>query len=157
MQVSPDPIAVLIVDDDRRVRASLRSLLSASPGFTVVADESDPAAALEAARVGTTDVALVDLRLPDLRDGLTLLKRLTGELHIPVVAMSLDGALLSTAMETGASAFLDKASATEVLTSALRTAAEGPSGPAADKSPSRRLLTRGTRPDDSANGKHRSP
>jgi DNA-binding NarL/FixJ family response regulator len=117
------PIRVLIVEDDPRVRAALRSFLSACPGFEVAGDAADASAALEMARERVPSVVLLDVLLPGAREGLGLLRVLAREARIPVVAMSIDGELGHSAVEAGACCFLDKASAPELLPAALREAA----------------------------------
>jgi CheY-like chemotaxis protein len=116
-------IRVLIVEDDPRVRAALRSFLSACPGFEVAGDAADAAAALELARERAPAVVLLDVLLPGAREGLGLLRVLAGEVRLPVVAMSIDGELSHSAVEAGAFRFLDKTSAPELLPAALREAA----------------------------------
>jgi CheY-like chemotaxis protein len=64
---------VLLVDDDI-AGLEIRKLLLEHAGHEVVA-VSDPATAL-AQRAGYFDAAILDLRLPDLQDGLALLRHL---------------------------------------------------------------------------------
>ena len=117
------PVEVLIAENDPRVRAALRSFLSASPGLTVVADAGDAVTAMETARERAPDVALVDVLLPTPQDGLGLLRALTGELGIPAVAISIHGWVRASALAAGAYRFLDKDSAPELLVAALCAAA----------------------------------
>ncbi len=119
------PVRVLIVENDHRVRTALRTFLSVSQGFEVIGDAGSAAAALEMARERAPAVALVDVLLPNERDGLGLLHALTGELRIPAVAMSIQGGLRTSALAAGAHQFLDKDSAPELLLAALRAAAAG--------------------------------
>ncbi|RSM86669.1 response regulator [Kibdelosporangium aridum] len=112
-------IRVLIVDDDLRVRSALRAFLDANPGFDVVGEAAGSAAALELARTLAPHVAVVDMHLPGVDDGLALLRELM-ELNVPVVAISLDLAVRQSALDAGASRFLDKASVPEFLLDALR-------------------------------------
>ena len=122
-------VRVLIAEDDPRVRAALRSFLSASPGFEVVGDAANAVTALELARARAPDIALVDVHLPDARDGLGLLRALTGDLRIPVVAISIHGWVGSTALAAGAYRFLNKDSSPELLLAALRAAVSRPQPP----------------------------
>ena len=120
------PVEVLIADNDARVRAALRSFLSALPGLTVVADAADAVTALETARQRAPDVALVDVLLPTAQDGLGLVRALTAELNVPAVAISIHGWVRGSALAAGAHRFLDKDSAPELLVAALRAAARYP-------------------------------
>jgi DNA-binding NarL/FixJ family response regulator len=119
------PIRVLIADDDSRVRAALRTFLCANPGFTVIGEAGCAATALELAREHLPTVALVDVFLPEQRDGLGLLRALTGELGIPVVVISIHNDACSAALAAGAHRFVDKVAAPEALLTALRTAVPG--------------------------------
>lgn len=56
---------VLIVDDHRSFRASVRALLEAE-GFAVVGEAADGRAALDAVRALQPDVVLLDVQLPDI-------------------------------------------------------------------------------------------
>jgi DNA-binding NarL/FixJ family response regulator len=114
------PVRVLIVEDDPRVRTALHRFLCASAGFDVVGAAATAAAALEMAGRLTPSVAVVDVFLPDARDGVGLLRVLTGELRIPAVAMSMHSGSRSGALAAGAYRFLDKDSAPELLLRALR-------------------------------------
>src|SRR5690348_316255 len=66
---------VLIVEDDPRVRSALCGLLTASEGLCVVGVAATARDALDAGE--WLDVALVDVRLPDLEDGLLVIRTLT--------------------------------------------------------------------------------
>jgi len=116
------PIRVLIVEDDPRVRTGLRRFLSASSGFDVVGDAGSALTALTLARERAPAVALIDVLMPEARDGLGLLRVLTGELGIPAVAISIQGGLRTSVLAAGAYQFLDKDSAPELILAALRAA-----------------------------------
>jgi len=118
-----EPVRVLIADDDPRVRTALRTFLSAAPGFHVVGAAGNAPIALEMAREQGPSVALVDVLLPDVHDGLGLLRAVTGGLRIPAIAMSIEGGLRSSALAAGACRFLDKDSPPDLLLTALRAAA----------------------------------
>lgn len=119
-------VRVLIAEDDPRVRTALRSFLSASDGFDVVGDAGNATTALEIARELRPAVALVDVLLPEARDGLGLLRALTAELGIPAVAISIQSWVRGDALAAGAYRFLDKDSSPELLLVALRAATSGP-------------------------------
>jgi len=116
-------VRVLIADDDPRVLRALRAFLSANAGFAVVAAASSASAAEQLARVQAPCVALVDILLPGERDGLRLMRILSGELRIPAVAISVQSALCGSALAAGACQFLDKDSSPDVLLATLRAAA----------------------------------
>jgi DNA-binding NarL/FixJ family response regulator len=117
-----EPVRVLIVDDDPRVRTALRRFLSASREVEVVGDAGGSDPALRLARELAPAVALVDVHLPEPADGLGLLRALTG-LGVPAVAISIHGSARGSALAAGADQFLDKDSAPDLMVSALRRAA----------------------------------
>jgi DNA-binding NarL/FixJ family response regulator len=116
------PLRILIVEDDPRVRTALRTFLSEG-GFEVVGDAATAAMALQIARERAPAVVLVDVLMPDVPDGIELLRALTGELRIPAVAISIHGWVRNDALAAGAYRFLDKDSAPEFMVAALRAAA----------------------------------
>jgi DNA-binding NarL/FixJ family response regulator len=117
------PIRVLIAEDDARVRLALRTFLTAHPRLEVVAEASGVAAALVLAREHAPTVAVVDVYLPARNDGLELLRILSKQLRIPVVAISIDGSTRESALDAGAACFLEKASVPDRLLEALELSA----------------------------------
>ena len=118
-------VRVLIADDDRRVRTALAELFTAAPGFEVSATHGseladDPAVGLP------TDVAVVDIQLPDPAAGLELVRRLSGDHRIPVLALSAQASLRGAALAAGATAFLDKGSSPTAVLDAARAVAGVP-------------------------------
>jgi two-component system response regulator DesR len=113
------PIRVLIAEDDNRVRAALRAFLMSHPRIVVVADARRAAEALAHAREHVPDVALVDVYLPAMADGLGLLQALSEDLGLTVVAMSIDAAAREHALGAGATHFLEKAKVPDELLDVL--------------------------------------
>lgn len=107
---------VLIVEDDPRVRSALSELLTASGGLCVVGIATTARDALDAG--DCLDVALVDVRLPDLEDGLLVIRKLAADGH-PVVALSASGAARAVSLAAGARAFFEKDSHPDALLAAL--------------------------------------
>jgi len=118
------PIKVLIVDDDPRVRGALRTLLDADPTFHVVGDAGSPAQALRLVEQHEPAVALVDVRIPTERDGLSLIETLANKRGVPVIAMSLPSALEEPAIAAGAARFLTKGTSPERMIAAIRATAD---------------------------------
>ena len=107
---------VLIVEDDSRVRAALSELLTASGGLCVVAVAATARDALDAG--DWLDVALVDVRLPVLEDGLLVIRKLAADGH-PVITLSASGAARAASIAAGARAFFEKDSHPDALLAAL--------------------------------------
>ncbi len=76
----PDPTAVtprlLVVDADDRTRESIVGLLRIRHRFDVVGSAGHAAAAVALLREHRPDVVIVDPRLPELPDGIALIRRI---------------------------------------------------------------------------------
>ena len=144
-------IRVLLVDDQRLVRAGFRSILDGEADITVVAEAADGREALQAAHEHHPDVVLMDIRMPVL-DGLAATRHLLADpgVHTKVVILTtfdLDEDVYG-ALRAGASGFLVKDTEPEELIHAVRVVARGDALLA--PSITRRLIAefaaRGTRP-----------
>jgi DNA-binding NarL/FixJ family response regulator len=100
-------LRVLIVDDDARVRRALRSLIEWSPDLTVVGEAGSTRGAKRLDLELLPDVVVLELLLPQAREGMDVLRELRGRGR-PVVAISHSGELGPRAMVAGAHAFLEK-------------------------------------------------
>jgi DNA-binding NarL/FixJ family response regulator len=129
------PIRVLIADDDHRVCTALSVLLTSIPDFAVVGSSATTEGALTLARQHRPAVALIDILMPEAPDGLALLRALTDELHIPAIAMSINGGLKKSALAAGATTFFDKDGRADQLIAALHDLS--PSSPDVPATPSR--------------------
>jgi CheY-like chemotaxis protein len=89
----PDPtrLRLLVVDADRRVRASLAGLLDLAEDVEVVGSVGHARAALDACADRRPDAVVVDPRLPELTDGIAFIRALRAdrpEVRVVVVAWS---------------------------------------------------------------------
>lgn len=122
------PLRVLIADDQELVRSGFKLILE-SNGIEVVGEAADGRTAVAEARQLRPDVALLDIRMPEM-DGLEATKRLAGpgvEDPIPVVVVTtfdLDE-YVYTALRNGASGFLLKDAGPQLLVEAVHAAARG--------------------------------
>jgi DNA-binding NarL/FixJ family response regulator len=85
MQESPErriPIRVLLADDHAVVRKGIRDFLEADPQIQVIAEAGDGAAAWRLLAQHLPDVAVLDIRMPEL-NGVELTKRI--KTHYPQV------------------------------------------------------------------------
>lgn len=114
---------VFVVDDDVSVRESLELLLQWA-GWTPVLIESAQAFLAHEHPTGPACVVL-DVELPDI-NGLELQQRLTDRPEMPIVFLTGHGDIPMSvrAMKAGASEFLTKPFATDVLLDAVRHALE---------------------------------
>jgi DNA-binding NarL/FixJ family response regulator len=119
---------ILIVDDHALVRRGMNYVVKEGfPDADVVEAESS-AAALEALRTGgKVDLALVDVRMPDL-DGLELLRAIKTEWEeLPVIMLSTyeNAPNVKRALADGASGYLLKDATPEDLSQAINVAMSG--------------------------------
>ena len=120
-------IRVLLADDHKIVRDGLRRILAASADIQVAAEAADGDQALALVRANAFDVAVIDLSMPGL-SGLDLIKRLKRERPaMPLLVLSMHGEdqYAARALKAGASGYLTKDSAAELLVGALRKIAGG--------------------------------
>ncbi|MFD7660975.1 response regulator, partial [Actinosynnema sp. NPDC059797] len=120
-------IRVLLADDEPLYRATVRALLDAEPGVEVVAEAGTGREACALAREVPVDVAVVDVRMPDL-DGIAATRHLTALPRAPKVLVlttfDLDEAVYET-LRAGAGGFLLKDVPPVRLVDAVRTVAAG--------------------------------
>lgn len=122
-------LRVLVADDQEIVRTGLAMILGAQDGIDVVATAVDGQDAVEQARALRPDVCLLDIRMPRL-NGIEATRALAGPdvadplAVVVVTTFDLDeyvyGALLA-----GAKGFLLKDCGPDLLTHAVRAAADG--------------------------------
>lgn len=126
---TPDtqPVTLVLADDHAVVRAGLRMLLDAEPGFQVLAEAGDTETAARYVRGHRPDVLVLDLNLPG-ESGLELIPRLRAEIpatQIVVLTMQRDPAFARQALSSGAIAYVLKDAADVELVRAVRLAATG--------------------------------
>jgi DNA-binding NarL/FixJ family response regulator len=124
----PDPIRVLVVDDQELVRSGFCVILDAVDGVEVVGEAGNGEAAVAAVTAHRPDVVLMDIRMPGM-DGLEATRLITRQSPAaPKVVMlttfDLDDYVYE-ALRAGASGFLLKDSPRHDLIAAVRAAAAG--------------------------------
>jgi len=80
------PLRILIADDEPIIRLDLKKMLE-DLGYEVVAELGDGAKAVEAARALKPDVAILDIKMPEM-DGIDAAKILTEEKISPVLLLT---------------------------------------------------------------------
>lgn len=107
---TPEPVRVLVVDDQAPFRAAARGLVARLDGFAVVGEAGSGEEAVDLARRLAPDLVLMDIKLPGI-DGLAATAQVLAERPGTVVV------LLSTyppedlpagALDAGAAAYLRK-------------------------------------------------
>ncbi|PZE55283.1 DNA-binding response regulator [Curtobacterium sp. MCPF17_047] len=128
---TPDPIRVVLVDDQSLIRAGLRALVSAEPGMQVVGEASDGDAAVSVAARELPDVVLMDIRMPG-TDGLAATRRISADpalaaVHVVVLTTFEEDDTVFEAIRGGAAGFLVKDTEPAELLRAIRTVVAGES------------------------------
>lgn len=120
-------ISILIADDHKIVRDGLRRILSAHGDLEVAAEAADGDQALALVKAREFDVVMLDMSMPGL-SGMDLIKRLRLErprLRILVLSMHGEEQYAARALKAGASGYLNKDSASELLVGTIRKIAAG--------------------------------
>jgi DNA-binding NarL/FixJ family response regulator len=126
MPEGSDPITVLIVDDQRLLRAGFRVILDSEPEIKVVGEAGDGIDGVQLAHQLAPSVVLMDIRMPNM-DGLTAARQIIAETRSHVVMLTTfdSDEYVFEALRIGASGFLLKDSPSEQLVGAVRSAASG--------------------------------
>lgn len=74
--MSPDPVGVLIVDDQAPFRRAARMVLAATPGFAVVGEAESGEEAVELFETLAPGLVLMDINLPGI-NGIEATRRIT--------------------------------------------------------------------------------
>lgn len=120
-------IRVVVADDHSMVRAGLIGILSTQDDLEVVGEATNGNEAVEQIRTLRPDVALMDVRMPDL-DGIEATRRLADvECRILMLTTFDLDKYVYAAMQAGAAGFLLKDTEPEYLVDAVRAAARGDS------------------------------
>jgi DNA-binding NarL/FixJ family response regulator len=115
-------IRVLVVDDQKLVRAGFRMILEAEADLVVVGEAGDGADAIEQAKRCQADVVLMDIRMPGI-DGIAATAKVTAMAQPPKVLVLTTFDLdeyVHEALRAGASGFLLKDTPPEQLVEAIR-------------------------------------
>jgi DNA-binding NarL/FixJ family response regulator len=98
-------VRVLVADDNELLRMGLVSLLDAQDGIVVVAQAEDGAVAVELAAEHRPDVALLDVRMPNL-DGVEAAARMPEGTRVIMLTYTDEPAVISRALSGGALGYL---------------------------------------------------
>ena len=120
-------LRLVLADDHAVVRDGLRALLQAAGDLEVVGEAGDGRRAVELARALSPDVVVMDIGLPGL-NGLDATRELTAGRRGPkvlVLSTYLDQWYVQAALRAGATGYVCKSSAAELLAEAIRAVAAG--------------------------------
>jgi DNA-binding NarL/FixJ family response regulator len=133
--------SVLVVDDQRLVRAGFRVILESEPDLRVIGEAGDGLQAIELVRRRTPDIVLLDIRMPRM-DGLTAARQIIENSDSRVLILTTFDAdeYVYEALRAGASGFLLKDVPANQLVWAVRAIAAGDA--LIDPAVTRRLIAR---------------
>jgi DNA-binding NarL/FixJ family response regulator len=119
----PEPIRVIIVDDQELFRRGLTMLMDSEPGLDVVGEAGDGATGIELASSVAPDVVLLDVRMPKVSgiEACVAIKEAVPAAKILMLTVS------DEAVKSGASGYLLKDSSIEEVAQAVRVVADGQS------------------------------
>jgi two-component system, response regulator PdtaR len=117
-------LRILIAEDEAIIRADLRGLLEDN-GLVVCGEARDGREAVELARELEPDLAILDIRMPEL-DGIEVCRRIYAERPIPVIMLTAfaDRSLVDRALAAGAFTYLVKPFRETDVIPAVRAAAQ---------------------------------
>jgi len=118
---------VLIADDHPLILAGIKRALEEDDQFEVVAEARVGSQVLPLVSQTNPDLALLDLRMPEM-DGLTCLDRIRKQhpkVKVVILSVSTDPEVVQTALNHGAAAYVVKSVNPIDLASALRQALDG--------------------------------
>ena len=122
-----EPIRVIVADDQRLLRDSLRIILESAPDITVVALAEDGEQAVALAHAQAPDVMLLDIRMPGMSglDAARVIREQDPRIHVALLTTFDEPDLVSEAARVGALGYLLKDLSAEELCAAVRTIARG--------------------------------
>jgi two-component system, NarL family, invasion response regulator UvrY len=118
---------IAICDDHKIVREGLKQIIAVFEGFDVTIEAESGEQLIQSLRGNTPDILILDVSLPG-RSGLEVLKQVKSfypDLGVLVLSMYPEDQFAIRMLKAGASGYLHKDSAPEVLLEALKTIAEG--------------------------------
>jgi DNA-binding NarL/FixJ family response regulator len=115
---------ILIVDDYKQWRLTLRSFLEAMPGFKVVGEAGDALEAVEKTSQLVPDIVLLDIGMPLLSglEALPRIRRASPNSKIIFVTVEDDSEIRATAVAAGAEGYLLKSQVASGLRPAIYAA-----------------------------------
>ncbi|MCA9987598.1 MAG: response regulator transcription factor [Anaerolineales bacterium] len=147
-----EPIRVLIVDDQKLMRAGLRTLLELENDIEVVGEAENGVAGLSQFEAIRPDVVLMDIRMPQM-DGVEATGKLMAQhpaARILILTTFDDDEYVFRALEAGALGYMLKDVSGDELATAVRTIAAG--NALLGQSVARKVLAQALRPQPPNNG-----
>jgi two-component system, NarL family, response regulator NreC len=118
---------ILIVDDHEIVRAGMRMLLEAEPDIEVVGEANNGKAAMEFVEQYPVDIIIMDVSMPEMNgvEATQLIKAKYPDMKILALTIHEGQEYFFQMLQAGASGYVPKRAASEILLQALRHVAQG--------------------------------
>lgn len=118
---------VLVVDDQNLVRESMKQILQNHPNISSVTQSSSGKEAIELAKQQNFDIALVDLKMPEMGGEETSkeLLAINPETKILIVTACIDDLVLPALFESGISGYFTKSDGPTEIIKAIKTIQSG--------------------------------
>jgi DNA-binding NarL/FixJ family response regulator len=125
--IRPEAIRVILVEDDRLTRESLRMLVDGTPGYRCIASFGSLEQAQAARGTETPDVVLLDIKLPGMpgSQGVALLRERWPRAAVLMLTALADDDKIFESLCNGATGYLLKRTPPAKLLEAMREAHEG--------------------------------
>ncbi|OVE76200.1 hypothetical protein BVX97_02080 [bacterium E08(2017)] len=120
--------SILVVDDHPIVRYGVARVISQDPELTVIGEAESPDEALVCLKKKDIDLAVVDISLEGVLDGLTLTKTIRNDYpNLPVLILSMHDEMTyaQKALSSGANGYIMKEESSEKLITAIKTLLKG--------------------------------
>ena len=125
MNVAPDAIRILAVDDHPMFRQGLAEILATQPDMSLVAQAENGREAIHKFRQHRPDITLMDLQMPEM-NGLDAMVLIRGEFpDAKIIILTTYANDVEGAMKLGARAFLLKAQLDKELLGIIRAVKAG--------------------------------
>lgn len=122
-----DKTKILIVEDQKLIRESLKLILNDTPNLEVVAEAEDGEESIELAKQCRPDIVLMDIGLPRM-DGIKatkILKEIMPDVKVIILTCRTFGEEVTQALEAGIDAYFVKDNPTDVLIQVISHVKQG--------------------------------
>ena len=127
LEAVPQPVRVMVADDHPVVREGLVALITRHPDMCVVAEAENGREAVEKYRALRPDIALIDLRMPDM-DGVAAVAAICAEdpnARLVIVTLYESEEEIYRALRAGAQGYILKGAHVDEVIRCIRTVSEG--------------------------------
>src|SRR5215472_13243788 len=121
------PIRVVIADDHFAIRQGVKTLLESEPGYEVVGEAATGRAVVEQAQALQPDVAVIDVRMPELNgiEATRQIRQRAQKTQVLVLTAADSGSLVPDLLRAGALGYVLKTDAARDIVAAVRAVAKG--------------------------------